>query len=235
MRLLVRILFVLAMIGFSAQASVAQTTGHKKFPDPKKEEPKKSAPEEEEKATSSEKAPQAAEPTKWGFGINLGNMGFSNSTVQIGLDPNVAYKLDEAFALGFMMKLFYYYAKYQTNFGDYVSYSSFDFGPTLFARWKPLMKVNEATPFMKGLFLQAEYERAYIAREKTDEFGNLILNDEGTKILSETNLEHYLYIGGGISSGYPFSTFFSLHYNLLNSIESSRVPLTYRIGFTWNY
>ncbi len=234
MRLLVRILFVLAMIGFSAQASTAQTTGHKKFPDPKKEEPKKSAPEEEEKSTAGN-APKAAEPTKWGFGINLGNMGFSNSTVQIGLDPNVAYKLDEAFAVGFMMKLFYYYAKYQTNTGDFVSYNSFDFGPTLFARWKPLMKVNEATPFMKGLFLQAEYERAYIAREKTDEFGNLILNDEGTKILSETNLEHYLYIGGGISSGYPFSTFFSLHYNLLNSVESSRVPLTYRIGFTWNY
>ena len=215
------------------QGGLAQTTGHKKFPDSKKEEEKKTEQNAPDNQATTLKG--GKEPSKWGLGINLGNIGFSNSTVQIGLDPNVAYRLDDAFAVGFMMKMFYYYAKYQTYAGDYINYSSFDFGPTLFARWKPLLKIEEATPFMKGLFLQAEYERAYIAREKTDEFGNLVLNDEGTKILSETNLEHYLYIGGGVSSGYPFSTFFSLHYNVLNSVESSRVPLTYRIGFTWNY
>lgn len=233
MKLLIKTLFAALLMSLAVQGALAQTTGHKKFPDTKKEDEKKTEQKDADNQAVSPKA--GKEPSKWGLGINLGNIGFSNSTVQIGLDPNVAYRLDDAFSVGFMMKLFYYYAKYQTYTGDYINYSSFDFGPTLFARWKPLLKVEEATPFMKGLFLQAEYERAYIAREKTDEFGNLVLNDEGTKILSETNLEHYLYIGAGVSSGYPFSTFFSLHYNLLNSVESSRVPLTYRIGFTWNY
>lgn len=210
------------MLTFLSYLSLqAQTTGHKKFPDPKKAE-----------AEAKAKQDKAEEPSKIGWGVNIGNIGFSTYTFQLGLAPNVAYKLDDAFAVGFMVKLDYYYAKYP-SYG--LKFSAFDYGPTVFARWKPLLKMESATPFMQGIFLQTEYERAYIAREAVDEFGNLILNDDGTKIETERIGENYLYAGLGLSNGYPFSTFISIHYNLLDKPELSRIPFNYRLGFTWNY
>ncbi|HSF88654.1 MAG TPA: hypothetical protein VLA46_04505 [Saprospiraceae bacterium] len=221
MRVFPRIIFV-AILAFTAFLQVdAQTTGKKKFVRPGSEEAKK----EEEKANA---------PSKWGFGINLGNIGFAGNAVNIGLDPNVAYRITDAFAAGFMLKMNYYNAKYQTTSGN-LTYTAFDWGPTLFARVKPLLKMEDATPFMQGIFFQGEYERSYVSREQVDAFGNIQVSDDGKKILTEVNLEHYLYIGAGLSSGYPFSSFISFHYNLLDKPELSRLPFTYRIGFTWNY
>jgi hypothetical protein len=165
-----------------------------------------------------------------GYGINLGNIQFYNSTFQFGLGPNIAYKLGESTAVGFMMKLDYYYIKYR-DLG--LKFSSFDLGPTVFTRWKPLWTMDGATPFLQGIFLQAEYERAFIARAKTDEFGNIIL--KGDRIEAERHGEDYLYLGIGASSGYPFSTFFSIHYNVIDKPELTRIPFNYRIGFTYNY
>lgn len=172
------------------------------------------------------------EPSRFGWGINLGNIGFSNSTFQFGLGPNIAYKIGDPLAIGLMFKLDYYYVRYRSI--D-LKFSAFDIGPTLFTRWKPLYNMDAATPFMKGLFLQAEYERAFIAREKTDAAGNLILNDEETRILSERNPEDYVYIGIGAASGYPFSSFISIHYNVNDNAQASRIPFDYRIGFTFHY
>ena len=93
--------------------------------------------------------------------------------------------------------------------------------------------MDGATPFLKGIFLQAEYERAFIAREKTDEFGKIIVN--GNRIETVRKGEDYMYLGLGASSGYPFSTFVSLHYNVIDKPELTRIPFNYRIGFTYNY
>jgi hypothetical protein len=164
-----------------------------------------------------------------GYGVNLGNISFYGSEFQVGLAPNIAYKLQDQLAVGFMLKLDYYY--YKDNYYQ-LKYSSFDVGPTIFTRWKPLMKTNGATPFMQGLFLQAEYEHASIARPY-DEFGNI--NTSGNKIIGFRNWEDYIYVGLGAASGYPFSTFFSVHYNILDDFSHSRQPFSYRIGFTWNY
>lgn len=172
------------------------------------------------------------EPSRFGWGINLGNIGFSNSTFQFGLGPNIAYKLSEPLAIGLMFKLDYYYVRYRSL--D-LKFSAFDIGPTLFTRWKPFLNMDGATPFMEGLFFQAEYERAFIARERTDAAGNLILNDEGDRILSERNPEDYVYLGIGAASGYPFSSFISIHYNVNDNIQASRIPFDYRIGFTFHY
>ncbi|MDZ4748281.1 MAG: hypothetical protein SH808_07310 [Saprospiraceae bacterium] len=221
MRLFLRTIFVIILAASTLLQADAQTTGKKKFVKPGSEESKKA----EEKAEA---------PSKWGFGINLGNIGFAGNAVNIGLDPNVAYRLKDGLAAGFMLKMNYYNAKYRTTSGN-LTYTAFDWGPTLFARIKPLLKMEDATPFMQGIFFQAEYERSYVSREKIDDFGNVQISDDGTKILTEVNLEHYLYVGAGLSSGYPFSSFISFHYNLLDKPELSRLPFTYRIGFTWNY
>jgi hypothetical protein len=172
------------------------------------------------------------EPSPIGWGVNIGNIRFYNNAFEFGLAPNIAYRLGETLSVGFMMKLDYYYQRYPAY--D-LKFSAFDFGPTVFTRWKPLFKMDGATPFMQGLFLQAEYERAFIAREAVDEFGNLILNDKGTRIETVRNGEDYLYVGLGAASGYPFSTFVSIHYNVLDNSELSRIPFNYRIGLTWNY
>lgn len=172
------------------------------------------------------------EPSNFGWGINLGNIGFSTNTFQFGLGPNVAYKLQDNLAVGLMFKLDYYYIKYRSY---NLKFSAFDVGPTLFTRWKPFLGTEGATPFMEGLFIQAEYEKAFIARERTDAAGNLILNDNGTRILSDRNAEDYVYIGIGAASGYPFSSFVSIHYNVNDNFQSSRIPFDYRIGFTFHY
>ena len=207
-------------LGLSATA-MSQTTGKKKYVKPGTEPEKK----EQSTKTGQDKT------SPFGYGINLGNIYFTTYSFQIGLDPNVAYKLDEALAVGFMLKLNYYYEKL-TPYGIDAKYSGWDFGPTVFTRWKPLLKAENATPFMQGIFLQAEYERAFISRP-TDEFGNISI--EGDKVIPFKEQENYLYIGAGFASGYPFSSFISFHYNIIDDVELSRVPFTYRIGFTWNY
>ena len=181
-------------------------------------------------AQSRKKDDKDKEPSRIGFGANLGNIAFSTNTFQFGLSPNIAYKLAEPLAVGLMVKLDYYYIKYPQYA---LKFSSFDIGPTAFMRWKPLFNMDSATPFLQGLFLQAEYERAYISRPATDEFGNIIIN--GNRIVAERNPEDYLYIGLGAASGYPFSTFVSIHYNIIDDFDHSRLPFNYRIGFTYNY
>jgi hypothetical protein len=162
--------------------------------------------------------------SKLGFGINVGNIRFYNDAFQFGLSPNVAYRLSESTAVGFMLKLNYYYERFR-DFGNQ-KWSAFDVGPTIFGRWKPLYSL-ETTPFLQGLFIQLEYEKASIARP--------FINQSTGDIFTMRESENYGYVGIGASSGWPFSTFFSLHYNLLDDSEATRIPWDYRIGFTYNY
>jgi hypothetical protein len=159
-----------------------------------------------------------------GWGINIGNIRFFNNAFQFGLAPNIAWKLGESTAVGFMMKLDYYYERFPEYRNQ--KFSAFDLGPTVFVRWKPLWTADNMTPFLQGLFLQAEYERASIARPYLDQNLDIFTVREG---------ENYLYLGLGAASGYPFSSFFSIHYNVLDDAESERIPFSYRLGFTYNY
>jgi long-subunit fatty acid transport protein len=171
------------------------------------------------------------EPSRIGFGVNIGNIRFYNSAFEFGLAPNVAYRVSEAFAVGFMLKADYFYKKYRSQA---VKFSAFDLGPTVFARVKPLWSWDAATPFLQGLFLQAEYEKGFLKRAYENQYGEAILDINGEIEVAEIE-EDFLYLGLGASSGYPFSTFVSLHYNVLDDFDSTRLPFSYRIGFTWNY
>jgi len=204
--------------------SAKKKNAKKKSSDAKKAE----ETEPEETTTTPEKK---KEEPRLGYGVNLGALQFAGNTFQFGLSPNVAYKLQEIWVVGFMLKVDYYYFKITDGNQNY-KYSSFGLGPTIFTRVKPLWKVNGATPFMKGIFLQAEYEHATIS-QPYDEFGNFIVN--GDKIVGVRRWEDYMYIGAGATSGYPFASFVSIHYNILDDINHSRVPFNWRIGFTWNY
>lgn len=167
-----------------------------------------------------------SKPVNLGFGANIGNIRFYNDAFQFGIAPNVALRLGESAAVGVMVKLNYFYQRFQEY--DNQKWSSFHVGPTLFARWKPLQAI-ETTPFLQGLFLQAEYERASIAEPF------VVITGQEIDIVTMRETENYAYIGLGASSGWPFSTFFSIHYNVLDDAESFRIPWDYRIGFTYNY
>lgn len=171
------------------------------------------------------------EPSRIGYGVNIGNIRFYNSSFEFGLAPNIAYRVSESFAVGFMLKADYFYKKYRTQA---VKFSAFDLGPTVFARVKPLWSMDGATPFLQGLFLQAEYEKGYLKRAYENQFGEAILDINGDIEIAKIQ-EDFLYVGIGASSGYPFSTFFSIHYNLLDDFDSTRFPFSYRLGFTYNY
>jgi len=171
------------------------------------------------------------EPSRVGYGVNLGNIRIYNRTFQFGLAPNVAYRITDPFSVGFMLKADYFYKKYQYSGAKF---SAFDLGPTVFARLKPLWNWDNGTPFLKGLFLQAEYERAFLTRAYEYTSGDPVLDADGNVERAKIR-EDFVYVGIGASSGYPFSTNVSIHYNILDSATSQRFPFTYRIGFTYNY
>src|SRR5688500_14938074 len=108
------------------------------------------------------------EPSRIGYGVNLGNIRIYNRTFEFGLAPNIAYRITDPFAVGFMLKADYFFTKYSDGVGNLYNFSAFDFGPTVFTRLKPLWNWEGATPFLRGIFLQAEYERAFLTRADPD-------------------------------------------------------------------
>ena len=51
------------------------------------------------------------EPSRIGYGVNLGNIRFYNRSFEFGLSPNVAYRVGESLAFGLMLKADYFYQK----------------------------------------------------------------------------------------------------------------------------
>lgn len=171
-----------------------------------------------------------------GFGVNFGNLYFTGNTTRFGIWPNVAYRIGESAAIGVMVKMDYHYLKaFDYTTSEYGKFSAFDIGPTVFARWKPLWTAEWPTPFLRGLFLQLEYEKARIAYPTEDASTGGFVYRSDHKIKTTRVGEDYAYAGLGFTSGYPWGFFFSLHYNLLDEYNLSRIPWDYRAGVTYNY
>jgi hypothetical protein len=149
-------------------------------------------------------AKKAKEPSHIGWGVNIGNIRFYNNFFQFGLAPNVAYRLSDPLAIGFMLKVDYFYERYNNYPQPDLKFSTFDFGPTIFTRWKPLWKSDNATPFLQGLFVQAEYEKAFI-RRAVDKTGTI--HYVGDKIIPVKTQEDYLYLGIGAQADIPLVLF----------------------------
>lgn len=171
------------------------------------------------------------EPSRIGYGVNIGNIRFYNRAFEFGLAPNVAYRLTESLSAGFMLKVDYFFEKYPAYDAKF---SAFDLGPTFFTRLKPLWSWDDATPFLQGIFIQAEYEHAFLTRPFVYPDGSPVIGTDG-KVEKGKVEEDFVYVGLGLSNGYPFSTFVSIHYNVLDNSQSLRFPFNYRIGFTYNY
>jgi hypothetical protein len=225
MHLIFRTLFLFLLALSFANTSFSQTTGKKKFVRPEEVEAEKAAKEKD-------KSEKSHMPSRWGWGINLGSIYFTSNSFQIGLDPNVAYRLQDNLAVGFMLKMNYYHTK--DPFSG-LKYDAFNFGPTLYTRWRPLLKAEGSTPFLQSLFLQLEYEHAFLSRPLYDDFGNAILNPAKNKILVDTYGQDFLFIGGGIATGYPAGSFVSIHYNLIDDPNPYAAQFIFRVGFTMGY
>jgi len=187
-------------------------------------------------AAQSDRRPAPEKPAKKispiGFGFNIGNLQLGNRSFQFGLSPNIAYRFSENLAAGFMLKL--QYSSFRPYSNSPIHFNGLDLGPTVFVRYKPLWFGETMTPFLKGLFIQVEYERAATSVASFDELTQTYPL-KGNRILAEYIGEDYLYVGIGASYGYPVGSFVSLHYNVLDHYTLSRNPWDYRIGFTFNY
>ena len=108
--------------------------------------------------------------------------------------------------------------------GNSVKFESFDVGPGLFARFD----------IMDKYFAHIEFENAFTQLPLVDSFGFLLIDDDN-KVVTTSISEKYLYIGIGFISGGEKAKFLtSLHYNVLDDINYSRIPWDFRIGMLWN-
>ena len=159
----------------------------------------------------------------WG-GLNIGNISFGNQTFNLNLAPMGGYEVAPNLSFGTILKFEYYFERLNIS-PQLDKFESFDWGPTIFARYKVFQQ----------FFIQLEHEWGFFQRPQLGPGNTLLLNDDGTEILKETLKQNYLYIGAGYSSGEHVKYEISLHYNLLDDFDYVRVPLDYRIGLTINY
>jgi hypothetical protein len=191
----------------------------------KKKKKKKSSTEktktERPQAEKRERETAQFSDNMW-YGLNIGNIQFGSGFFSMGISPTAGYRIVDQLSAGVMVKLDYFYERGFGFGGERFSYSTLDFGPTVFTRYK----IGEQ------FFVQAEYERAIFQRALGSGGAPVII--EG-KVQKTTFGEDYLYMGVGYGGGYPFGTYISLHYNVLDNIEATRIPWDYRIGLVWNF
>ncbi len=156
------------------------------------------------------------------YGVNIGNVQFGTGFFSLGASPMAGYRLFDQFSLGALVKLDYVYIRGFNSRGEVYRYGNLDIGPTVFARYK----------FLDQFFGQVEYERASFQRAQPGVGGPAIIDG---KVQKERYGEDYVYVGVGYGGGFPFSTYVSLHYNILDDIRATRIPWDYRIGLTWNF
>lgn len=192
-----------------------------------KNKKKKKKPKTEKRDTSSKSKTKRDKETTtladqlW-YGVNIGNIQFGSGLFTLGASPTVGLRLFDQFSVGAMVKLDYYYERgFGSGFQRY-SFSTLDVGPTVFTRYK----IGEQ------FFVQAEYERALFQRALATGGFPLIIDGEVQKTRFG---EDYLYFGIGYGGGYPFGTYVSLHYNLLDKFDATRIPWDYRIGLVWRF
>ena len=142
----------------------------------------------------------------YGGGINL---NFGGNVMLLGISPMVGYKITDRFSVGPRVAL-----DYQEQFiQDFTNGRWLSWGVGVFGR----AKITES------LFGHVEY-----MYEKIDG-----LNDISPDFATQ---ENNLYLGGGYSSsgggafGYEFVVLFNT-----SERDTDRVPIDYRIGFTWNF
>lgn len=156
-------------------------------------------------------------------GGNLSDLSFFNNSFRFGLTPVGAIQLNPVVSAGVMVRLAYRYERLYDFNGNSYKFETFDVGPGVFAKFN----------IMQKYFAHIEFENAFINQPIFDAFGGIRVEDG--KVLTRSISENYLYIGVGFISGGEKAKFLtSLHYNVLDDINYSRIPWDFRIGMLWN-
>jgi len=156
-------------------------------------------------------------------GGNLTDLSFFNNSFRFGLTPVGAIQLNDFISAGVMVRMAYRYEKLYNPLGESFKFETFDVGPGIFAKFD----------VMKKYFAHIEYEHAFVERPLIDNFGYIIV--ENGKVVKTSVQENYLYLGIGFISGGEKAKFLtSLHYNILDDINYTRIPWDFRIGMLWN-
>ena len=156
-------------------------------------------------------------------GGNLSDLSFFNNSFRFGLTPVGAIQLNPVVSAGVMVRLAYRYERLYDFYGNSYKFETFDVGPGVFAKFD----------IMGKYFAHIEFENAFIEQPLIDPSGGIIVEDG--KVLKRSITENYLYIGVGFISGGEKAKFLtSLHYNVLDDINYSRIPWDFRIGMLWN-
>lgn len=145
-----------------------------------------------------------------GFNLAFGGSNFGGSSMLIGISPMVGYKITDRISLGPRVSV-----DYQEIFLANITNPRYLYwGVGAFGRAR----------FMESLFAHVEYAYESISP----------LNDIAGDV---NNLDpHNFYIGGGYhtSSGGPFGYEILVLYNTTER-DTNRLPIDFRIGFTWNF
>lgn len=155
------------------------------------------------------------------IGGNLNNLRFGSNVFSIGLTPMAGVMMTENLSIGLFVKVDYYYENI-TLTPPKIKFETVDVGPGIFAR----------LGFLRTMFGQVEYESAFLQRPVFDIGGFPVI--EGNQVVKETIRQNYVYLGLGYESGEQVKFVVSIHYNVLDDIESIRFPWDYRFGVRYN-
>jgi len=159
------------------------------------------------------------------YGSNV-NFQLGTGYFLFGINPMVGYKFTDWLSAGPLVIANYSHQKF--NSGITYNLKSFDYGVGLFARAK----------FLEQFFFQAEYDYTSVALPDYNDNGNLQIDpDDPNDILTtrEPLSEFFLGLGYHVSNGAKSWGYqVTLMYDILQEDTSSSLPISYRIGFTYN-
>jgi len=153
----------------------------------------------------------------FGGSAGLGYNSFRDqNNFLIALFPMAGYKLNEAFSAGPRFGISYRYIKTFGRDGRVQEFHPIELSAALFGRYK----------IYRNIFGHLEHEWVNEKAVSIDINGDpVILADPDTN----------LYLGAGYNSGGKFASEIMLLYNLFSESNSIEIPITIRVGFTYNF
>jgi hypothetical protein len=217
MNIKIRSLLIAAFFLLMAAPNYAQKgTDGDTVEEPVRKKKKETASERKKR----EKEEKSLKKRLWyGGGVNIGFTGYNGQSVfQLGVSPMVGYKIWGPISIG--PRLSVDYGAYKQ--AGYKALSLFDFETGIFARtkiWGPIFAHveggNQWSQYPDGGYDPATLKPTKKTREIFNKYVGLGYNN------------------GDGGAGYEILVLYN--FALANDIQSSRLPIDYRIGFTWKF
>ena len=152
------------------------------------------------------------------FGTFILNSGARGNSFVFGLSPMAGYEFFEGFSVGPRIEFAYQNAKID-NFGQDLSFNSFDYGIGIFSRYR----------FPNGIFIHGEYQS--FSQEVST--GAII----GDRLQTSRQIRDNTFIGAGFSSalGNLWGYEISILYNVAEERTADYLPIVYRFGINYKF